>query len=146
MNLFQMLPLLLIVGCASVSMEHINIYTPLAPAAPGNASQAVSVGNTVYLSGQIGIDAQTGRVVPGGIISETRQVLENIDAILNVSRLDVRNIAKMEVYLTSIDDYITVQSILDSYLRDARPAIQVIAVSRLQSGASISIVATAIRH
>jgi 2-iminobutanoate/2-iminopropanoate deaminase len=146
MNFFQMFPLLLIVGCASMSSDHMSIYTPLAPAAPGNASQAVSAGKTIYLSGQIGTDAQTGQVVPGGIISETRQVLENINAILNVSRLDARNIVKMEIYLTSLDDYNTVQSILDSYFRDARPAVQVVAVSRLQGGASISIVATAVRH
>jgi 2-iminobutanoate/2-iminopropanoate deaminase len=137
---------IILAGCASVPIETMSIRTPDAPVTPGNSSQGILSGNTLYLSGQIGADARTGQVVPGGIISETRQILENIDAILQAVRLDARHIVKLEIFLTSLDDFNTVQSMLDSYFQVAQPAIQVVAVTRLHGGAQISIVATAVRQ
>lgn len=113
-------------GCVKVKV----IHTENAPAAIGPYSQAVEVGDTVYLSGQIGVDPKTNEVA-SGIEAQTRQVLENLKAVLEASGADFSKVVKVTIYLTSMEDFDTVNEIYGSYLEEPYPARVCVEVSRL---------------
>ena len=121
------------------------IATSKAPAAIGPYSQAVQVGDTLYLSGQIPIDPATGKVVEGGIEAETRQVLENMGAVLRAAGMDFADVVQVQVFLKNLDHYGLVNRIYAECFRDGPPARAAVQVARLPAGVSIEIMATARR-
>lgn len=107
-----------------------EIHTTNAPAAIGPYSQAIEAGDFIYVSGQIGVDPASGDVAEG-IEDQTHQVLKNLQAILKEAGTDFSKVVKFTIYLTSIEDFATVNDIYGSYLEKPYPARATVEVSRL---------------
>lgn len=107
-----------------------EIYSENAPAAIGPYSQAIQAGDFIYVSGQIGMDPQNGEVVEG-LENQTKQVLENLKAILTEAGTDFSQVVKFTIYLKSMDTFATVNEIYGSYLEKPYPARATVEVSRL---------------
>ena len=106
------------------------INTEKAPAAIGPYSQAVQAGDFLYVSGQIPINPQSGEVVDG-IANQTKQVLENLKAILNEADTDFSEVVKFTIYLSSMENFAEVNEIYGSFLKEPYPARATVEVSRL---------------
>ncbi|WP_067727940.1 RidA family protein [Oceanobacillus damuensis] len=106
------------------------IYTEKAPAAIGPYSQAIQAGDFLYVSGQIPINPQSGEVVEG-IANQTKQVLENLKAILDEAGTDFSQVVKFTIYLSSMDDFTKVNEIYGGFLTEPYPARATVEVSRL---------------
>ena len=106
------------------------IHTENAPAAIGPYSQGIKAGDFVYISGQIGMIPETGKVAEG-IENQTKQVLENLKAILTEAEADFSKVVKFTIYLQSMDDFALVNDIYGSYLTEPYPARATVEVSRL---------------
>ena len=107
-----------------------EIHTENAPAAIGPYSQAIQAGDFIYVSGQIGVDPASGEVVEG-IENQTHRVLKNLEAILTEAGTNFSQVVKFTIYLTSIDEFATVNEIYGSYLEKPYPARATVEVSRL---------------
>jgi len=107
-----------------------EIYSENAPAAIGPYSQAIQAGDFIYVSGQIGMDPQNGEVVEG-LENQTKQVLENLKAILTEAGTDFSKVVKFTIYLKSMDTFATVNEIYGGYLEKPYPARATVEVSRL---------------
>lgn len=107
-----------------------EIHSTNAPEAIGPYSQAIQAGDFIYVSGQIGVDPKSGDVVDG-IRQQTKQVLDNLQAVLKEADVDFTNVVKFTIYLTSMDDFATVNEIYGSYLTKPYPARVCVEVSRL---------------
>ncbi|MFD2762458.1 RidA family protein [Lentibacillus juripiscarius] len=112
------------------------IYTNNAPDAIGPYSQAIQAGDFVYISGQIGLNPETGEL-EDGIENQTRQVLKNLQAILTEAGADFSKVVKFTIYVASMDDFATVNEIYGSYLSQPYPARATVEVSQLPKGARI---------
>lgn len=121
------------------------IYTDRAPEAVGPYSQAVRVGNTLYLSGQVGLVPGTGKLAQGGLEPQTRQAMQNIQAVLEAAGFALSDVTEVEVYLTDMEDYGTFNDIYVSWFEDEPPARGVVEVARLPIGALVEIKMTAVR-
>ena len=106
------------------------IHTEKAPAAIGPYSQAIQAGDFLYVSGQIPINPQSGGVVDG-IANQTKQVLENLKAILNEAGTDFSEVVKFTIYLSSMENFAEVNEIYGSFLKEPYPARATVEVSRL---------------
>jgi 2-iminobutanoate/2-iminopropanoate deaminase len=98
------------------------IETKNAPKPVGPYSQAVEAGGIVFVSGQLGIDPETGTKVDGGIAKETEQALKNIVAIVQEAGLQVKDVAKVTVYLKDITDFSSMNQIYSTVFSDHKPA------------------------
>ncbi|XP_007532807.1 2-iminobutanoate/2-iminopropanoate deaminase isoform X2 [Erinaceus europaeus] len=121
------------------------ISTTKAPAAIGPYSQAVLVGKTVYVSGQVGMDPSSGQLVPGGVTAETKQALKNMGEILKAADCDFSNVVKTTVLLADINDFNTVNEIYKQYFKDYFPARAAYQVAALPKGSRVEIEAIAIQ-
>ena len=121
------------------------INTPNAPAAIGPYSQAVMVGDTLYISGQVPVDPAVGKVVEGGIEAQTEQVLKNIGAILKEAGLDYSNVVKTTCLLSDMDNFVAMNGVYAKYFTKEMPARAAFGVVRLPLGAMIEIEAIAVR-
>jgi len=119
--------------------EKLIISTPAAPAAIGPYSQAVRVGDTVYLSGQIALDPATMNLVEGGIESQTRRVLDNLSAVAAASGGSLDNCVKLTIYLTDLANFNVVNSTMQAYFNDPYPARATVQVSALPRQALVEI-------
>jgi 2-iminobutanoate/2-iminopropanoate deaminase len=117
-----------------------------APAAIGPYSQAIRAGNTIYMSGQLGIDPKTGKLVEGGVESQTRQVLENIKAVLFAAELNLTSVVKTEVYLTDMSDFAKVNEIYATYFTQPYPARVCVAVKQLPKDGKVEISVVAVKE
>ena len=115
------------------------IQTSKAPAAIGPYSQAVEVGGTLYVSGQIPLDPATMKVVEGGIREQTHQVLKNIGAILNEAGYDYKDVVKSTCLLSSMADFKAVNEVYATYYAENPPARAAYAVKELPLGVLIEI-------
>lgn len=100
-------------------------------------SQGVLVGQTLYLSGAIGYDPETGGVVPGGIVPETRKAIENLKAVLEKVGMGLGDVVKATVYLTDMKDYDAFNEVYRSYFPENPPARETVAVCGLALGAKV---------
>jgi 2-iminobutanoate/2-iminopropanoate deaminase len=101
-------------------------------------SDAVQVGNLFFLSGQVGIDGNTRKLVEGGITAETKQVLENIKAVLEQHQLSMKDVVKCTVILADINDFQAFNEVYKTYFPN-KPARTTFAASGLAVGALIEI-------
>lgn len=112
-------------------------------AAPNNDalpfSQGIVHGDTVYTSGQIGMDPETGEVVEGGIEAETRQTMENISAILEAAGTSLDNAIKATVFLTDMDEFAAFNEVYAEYVTEPRPARSAVEVSDLARDLAVEI-------
>ncbi|MCS7201642.1 MAG: RidA family protein [Dictyoglomus sp.] len=120
------------------------LITNKAPKAIGPYSQAVKVGNFIFISGQIPIDPDTGEVIDGDIKEQTKRVLENIKGILESVSCSLNNVVKTTVFLKNLDDFSAMNEIYATYFPENPPARSTIEVSKLPKGVSIEIEAIAI--
>lgn len=120
------------------------IATQNAPAAIGPYSQAIQAGNTVYVSGQLGIDPSTGNFAEGGTEAQARQSLTNISNILKEAGLSMKNVAKVTVLLADINDFAAVNEIYKDFFEAPFPARSAFAVAALPKGGKIEIEAIAV--
>jgi 2-iminobutanoate/2-iminopropanoate deaminase len=126
-------------------VPHTHVKTPLAPAAIGPYCQAVLAGDTLYCSGQIAIDPESGSMINGSVEEESERVLENIGAVLQGASMGFRNVVQCTVYLTDINDYATVNEVYARYFSEAPPAREAVEVRALPRGARVEISCIAVR-
>ncbi|KAJ8033722.1 2-iminobutanoate/2-iminopropanoate deaminase [Holothuria leucospilota] len=122
------------------------IKTNKAPAAIGPYNQAVAVGETVYVSGQIGLDPDSGSMVEGGFEAEAHQVFKNIGAILESSGLTYNDVVKCTVLLASMDEFQTLNAIYGSYFKSNYPARAAYQVAALPKNARVEIECIAVKN
>lgn len=115
------------------------IATPNAPQAVGPYSQGIAVDKTVYLSGQIGLDPATGKLVDGGIAAQTAQCLKNIKALLDNIGATPKDIVKTTVFLTNIQDFASVNAVYGEFFTQDCPARSCVAVAALPLGSLVEI-------
>jgi len=115
-----------------------TIHTPSAPQAIGSYSQAVQVGETVYLSGQIPLDPATMQVVSGDIHAEIRRVFDNLAAIAQACG-SLANAVKLTVYLTDMALFAAVSEVMTTYFTAPYPARVTVGVAQLPRGARVEI-------
>ncbi len=116
-----------------------------APAAIGPYSHAVLVGNTLFTSGQIPLVPETGKLVDGCIVCQTRQVFSNLNAILSAAGMDFTNVVKSTVFMTDLADFSKFNEIYAEYFPIDSPARSCIQVAALPAGASIEIELIAVK-
>jgi len=115
------------------------IQTDNAPGAIGAYSQAVRVGDTVYLSGQIPLDPETMEVISGGIDVKIRRVFDSLKAVAEAAGGGLNDIAKLTVYLTDLDNFPTVNEIMAQYFDEPYPARAAIGVASLPKGVPVEV-------
>jgi|SRR3989344_675574 len=121
-------------------MKKIEIKTNKAPKAVGPYSQGVRMGNFIYLSGQIGVDPNTGELQSKSIKKETEQVLNNIRAVLKESKADLEDVVRVDIFITDMKNYAEVNEIYGKYFSEGvRPARLTVEVSKLPKDANIEI-------
>ena len=118
------------------------IQTPDAPVAIGPYSQAVLVGNTLYMSGQIPLDPKTGQLVEGGIDAQARQVFDNLRAVAGAAGATLNDIVKLTILMADIGEFAKVNEIMASYFDAPYPARATYQVAALPRGARIEVEAT----
>ena len=120
-------------------MQRQIIQTPLAPKAIGTYSQAVRVGDTVYISGQIPLDPATGQLVSGDIEAEIRRVFDNVAAIAKAAGGSLASAVKLSVFLTDLAHFAKVNEIMATYFSEPYPARSAIGVAALPRGARVEV-------
>jgi len=118
------------------------ISTPNAPAAIGPYSQAIRIDDLLYTSGQIALNPATGQVVPGGIVEQTTQVLENLKAILEAVGADLTDVVKTLVFLKDMNDFAAMNAVYGRYLAPegaVPPVRSTVEVARLPKDVLIEI-------
>ena len=116
------------------------IKTEKAPMPIGPYNQAVIAGNYMFISGQIPLNPKNGELIIGEIKKETAQVMENLKAILSEASLTFENVVKTTIFLSSMDDFSSVNEIYGSYLNESTaPARETVEVSKLPVGVNVEI-------
>ena len=115
------------------------IYSEQAPDAVGPYSQAIRTGNLLYTSGQVPIDPRTGVLIKGDIKDQTRQVMENLKAILESAGTDLSSVIKATVFLADIQDFSAMNEIYGAYFPSNPPARSAFQVAALPLGAKVEI-------
>jgi reactive intermediate/imine deaminase len=118
-------------------MSRQIISTAHAPQAIGAYSQAVKVGGRVYVSGQIPLDPATGEMVQGPIEQHIRRVFDNLQAIVKEAGGDFSHVAKLNVFLTDLTHFPTLNKVMAEYFREPYPARAAIQVAALPKGAMV---------
>lgn len=120
-------------------------HTDRTPAAIGPYSQAVSTGGFVFTSGQIGIDPDTGEIVAGGFEAQARQVLRNLERVLESAGCSFQDVVKATIYLTDLAEFPRVNELYGETLGAHRPARSTVQVAGLPKGALVEIDLVAVR-
>jgi 2-iminobutanoate/2-iminopropanoate deaminase len=115
------------------------IFTDHAPKAVGPYSQAIEKNGMLFISGQIPINPQTGQIVEGGIKEQTRQVMENIGAILEIAGYNFDEVVKSTCLLNNMDNFAAMNEVYASYYKTNPPARAAYGVVRLPLGSLIEI-------
>lgn len=118
-------------------MSKRAIQTNSAPKAIGPYSQAVDIGDLVFISGQIPLDPETMEVVEGGIKEQTVQVMENLGAILKEASLRFSDVVKFTIYLTDLNDFDVLNQTYAKFLAEPYPARATVEVSQLPKGVKV---------
>ncbi len=113
------------------------IHTDNAPKAIGTYSQAVKVGTTVYLSGQIPLVPKTMEMVDGDIKVQIHQVFKNLQAVVQASGGDFSNIVKLNIFLTDLSNFTVVSEVMSEYFQQPYPARAAIGVAQLPRDAQV---------
>lgn len=125
-------------------MQKIRINTTGAPAPIGPYSQAIRVGDTVYISGQIALDPASGQLCTGDIHTETRQVMTNLEAILKAAALEWTHVVKCNIFLSDMALFQAVNEVYGQYFTAIPPARETVAVKTLPKEVNVEISAIAV--
>lgn len=115
------------------------ISTERAPQAIGPYEQAIKWGGLLFTSGQIALDPVTGTLIDGDISAQTRQVLENLKAVLEAGGSSLNHVIKATVYLTDLNSFAKMNEVYAEYLGNVKPARSTVGVASLPRGASVEI-------
>jgi 2-iminobutanoate/2-iminopropanoate deaminase len=115
------------------------VSTAKAPAAIGPYSQAIRVGNLLFVSGQIPLDPGTGEIVVGDIRAQTRQVLTNLSAIVEAAGSSLARVAKTTVYLRDLSEFAAMNEVYAEFFGNQPPARATVQVARLPRDAAVEI-------
>ena len=116
------------------------IYTDLAPKPIGPYNQAVLTNDTLYVSGQIPIDPKNGMLIQGDISTQTKQVMENLSAVLKAADMNFNQVVKVSIFLKNMDQFALINDVYGRYFEDATaPARETVEVSRLPKDVDIEI-------
>lgn len=146
--------LLLLTSCNAPSSETAvtkPVFVPTkeviasqdAPKAIGPYSQAIKVGNTLWLAGQIALEPTTGGMVTGSIQIETTQVMANIQAVLTAAGMSLKDVVQVQVFLSDLNDYQAFNELYAEYFPENPPARAVVQAARLPRDAKVEIMMTA---
>jgi 2-iminobutanoate/2-iminopropanoate deaminase len=124
-------------------MDRKVVHTDKVPPARVPLSQAIKSGDWVFASGQLGMDPRTGRLVDGGITAETRQVCENLKAVLEAGGSSLANVVKVTIYLADVDELMAMNEVFSQYFPKDPPARTTFQAARLIAGARVEIEAIA---
>ena len=120
-------------------MSREIVQTEKAPKAIGPYAQAIKVNGLVYTAGQIPLDPRTGEMTEGGITAQTRQVLENLKAVLEAAGSSFNQVVKATVFLKNMSEFTAMNEVYSEYLGDVKPARSTVAVAELPRGALVEI-------
>ncbi len=124
--------------------KKVVITSPKAALPIGPYSQAIQVGNFIFVAGEKGIDRNTGRIVPGGIAAETRQTLENIQAILSEAGASLDDAVSCTVHMVDLSEFGEMNHVYAEYFKVTPPGRTTVQVPALPAGARIEITVTAV--
>lgn len=122
------------------------IFTEHAPAPIGPYNQAVLVGNTLYTSGQIAIDPITGHLVMDDIQTETKQVMDNMKAVLAAAEMTFENVIKTTIFISDMNDFAKINEVYGSYFEEkTAPARETVQVACLPKNVNVEISMIAVK-
>lgn len=124
-------------------MKRRIIHTGMAPPAVGPYSQAIKANGCLYVSGQLPLDPQTGRVVDGGIAEQAKQVLDNLGAILKEAGSSFKDVVKVMIFTKDLGEFDSINKVYEGYFSSRPPARSTVEVARLPKGVEIEIDAIA---
>jgi 2-iminobutanoate/2-iminopropanoate deaminase len=125
------------------NMKRYVVHTNRVPPAKVPLSQAIKTGDWVFASGQLGMDPQTGRLAEGGIKAETRQVCENLKAVLVAAGSSLEKVAKVTIYMADLNDLMAMNEVFSAYFPQDPPARTTFQAAALVGGARVEIEAIA---
>jgi len=118
---------------------HLIIQTKEAPAAIGPYSQGIVAGDLVFVSGQLGLDPETGEMKGADLDSQARQALSNLQAVLKAAECDLSHVTAVDVYLTDMNNFAEFNAIYESYFDSHKPARAVVGVKSLPKNGLVEI-------
>lgn len=127
-------------------MANEIIFTEEAPKPIGPYSQAVKVGNTLYVSGQIALDPQTGELINENITEETHAVMKNLEAILRHADFGFRDVVKCSIFVRNMGDFATINDAYGVYFKSNPPARETVEVSGLPKNVQVEISCIAVKQ
>lgn len=126
-------------------MANKIIFTQEAPAPIGPYSQAVLAGNTLYVSGQIPLDAETGELINENITEETHAVMKNLEAVLRAGGFSFSDVVKCTIFIKSMDEFSTINEAYGQYFKVNPPARETVEVSKLPKNVNVEISCIAVK-
>jgi 2-iminobutanoate/2-iminopropanoate deaminase len=121
------------------------IQTKEAPAPIGPYNQAILAGDTLYVSGQIALDAQSGELINENITEETHQVMKNLEAILSAASLGFSDVVKCSIFVKDMGNFATINEAYGMYFKENPPARETVEVARLPKDVNVEISCIAIK-
>lgn len=122
------------------------IFTSKAPAPIGPYNQAVLTGNTLYTSGQIALHPETGELVTDNIETETKQVMENMKAVLEAAEMNFENVIKATIFISDMNDFAKINTVYGSYFDEkTAPARETVQVACLPKNVNVEISMIAVK-
>lgn len=121
------------------------VFSKNAPAPIGPYSQAVKVGNVLYVSGQIALDADTGELINENITEETHAVMKNLDAILAAAHFSFNDVVKCTIFIRNMDDFTAINEAYGQYFKSSPPARETVEVSKLPKNVNVEISCIAVK-
>jgi reactive intermediate/imine deaminase len=119
--------------------DPVFVSVPGLPPTNPTYSQAVRIGDLVYVSGQLGVDPVAGKLVSGGAVAEYRQALTNVARVLEAAGTSMRRVVKTTIYMTNVDELMELNRVYAEFFPDAPPAKTGVEVSRLALGGLIEL-------
>ncbi|HET8860027.1 RidA family protein [Marivirga sp.] len=121
------------------------IQTKEAPAPIGPYNQAILAGNTLYVSGQIALDAQSMELINENITEETHQVMKNLEAILSAAKLGFSDVVKCSIFVKDMNNFSTINEAYGMYFKANPPARETVEVARLPKDVNVEISCIAVK-
>ena len=116
-----------------------KIQTSQAPKAIGPYSQAIKTDSLIFVSGQVAMDPETSELISGGITEQTKQVFENLSAILKSAGSDFSKVVKVSVFMTDLAEFAQMNAVYAEYLQETLPARETVQVAALPKAAIVEI-------
>jgi 2-iminobutanoate/2-iminopropanoate deaminase len=136
---------LLVSRCSEETVEKKVIACPDAPAAIGPYSQAIQIDDMLYLSGQLGLDPETGKFAGESFEAQAKQALDNQKAILEFAGFSLEDVVQCQVFVTDLNNYGAFNDIYKTYFKSDYPARAVLEVSRIPADGLVEIMMVAVK-